>query len=203
MTVPELIAHVARLVPEGAPFRTRGSASAHVAAPDGPHLVTISARIDAKGRRREHLLVDGVRVERPVLLRLTCAESQCPQSTAVRQQWAAFHGRRQGAPEAAEPPAPPRPRSLIEEVPVVVARHRCIARPARFECFTPCPHHAHPPMRITKTGYDLFEGEQYLGGGVVEDRGVRRPRLPDLRAAEAFVLARYLEALALLMPRPE
>ena len=51
-------------------------------------------------------------------------------------------------------------------------------------------------MTIDKTGFDLFDDSSCLGGGVVEIQGVRRPRIPTMRAAEAFVLARYLETLA-------
>jgi hypothetical protein len=199
MTVLELIADIERRVPAGAPFNTRASASARIDAPAGPHVVTVAARIDDRGNRREQLKVDGTRVERGVLLRLTCAEHECPQALAVRAQWAAFHGRCPAAPPAAAPAAQP----LIEDLRVVVGRHHCAARPARFECFTPCPHAAHPPMQMTKTGYDLFEDGVYLGGGVVDTPHGRRPRLPSLRAAEAFVLARHVEALAAMLPARE
>ena len=51
-------------------------------------------------------------------------------------------------------------------------------------------------MTIQKTGFDLFDGGHFLAGGVVEHRGVRRPRIPTVRAAEAYVLARQLETQA-------
>ena len=86
----------------------------------------------------------------------------------------------------------------MTEVPVVVGRQHFVARPGRFPCFTPCPHGAHPPLRIDKSGFDLFENGTCLGGGVAKVGGVLQPRIPTVRAAEAFVLARHLETLAAL-----
>ena len=84
----------------------------------------------------------------------------------------------------------------MAEVDVTVGSQRFTARPARFPCFTPCPNGAHPPMTIDKSGFDLFDDSSCLGGGVTESRGVRRPRIPTVLAAEAYVLARHLECLA-------
>jgi hypothetical protein len=72
------------------------------------------------------------------------------------------------------------------------------SRDQRFPCFTPCPHGAHPPLKIDKSGFDLFEDGACLGGGVAKLGGVLQPRIPNIRAAEAFVLARHLEALVAL-----
>jgi hypothetical protein len=195
MVVLALIDEVERKVPPGAPFGTRWKAVAQVDGPEGPMRVEVAARIDDKGRRREQYFCEGVRLDRHVLLRLTCPERECPQACAVRAQWAEF---RQGARTGARAQSPARPVPLVEEVAVVVGHHRCTARSARFQCYTPCPHGAHAPMMMDKTGYDLFEDGTCLGGGVVEVGGVRRPRLPNVRAAEAFVLARHLEAIAAL-----
>jgi hypothetical protein len=194
MVVLQLLDEIEQKVPFGAPIGTRHQVLAQVAGPDGPLRVEITACIDEHGRRRDDLLCDGVRIERHVLLRLTCPEGECPQARAVRTQWAEFNGR--APPKARSDPA--RTAPLIDEVEVVVGHHRCTARPARFPCHTPCPNAAHPPMTIDKSGYDLFEDGTCVGGGVFEVGGVKRPRLPDVRAAEAFVLARHLEALAAL-----
>lgn len=227
-TVTALIDEMDRQVPPTAPFGTRWQGQARVQAGADAHLVVVAARIDPTGRRREQYSVDGTRVERAVLLRLTCPETECPQAQAVRAQWQAFHGRgarpaaagpgratamaNAAAPAAAGAQAParatawapvpaasaPAAEPLMHEVPVIVGRHHCTARPQRFSCFTPCPHHAHPPMTITKTGYDLFEDGRCLGGGLTVVAGVSRPRLPTVQAAQAWVLARHLEALAAL-----
>jgi len=192
MTISELLDEVRRQVPTDAPFGTRGKATAVVSTPQGVHRVAAAARIDARGRRREQFWCDGVRVEQAVWLRLTCAEAECPQAAQVRAQWAAFHGRG-AAPASAGPPLP---RPLMSEVAVTVGRQRVMARPACFPCFTPCPNGAHPPMTLEKRGFDLFDEQGCLGGGVVESRGVRRPRIPTVLAAEAWLLARQLETLA-------
>jgi hypothetical protein len=86
----------------------------------------------------------------------------------------------------------------MTEVSVTLGSQHFVARPARFPCFTSCPHRAHPPLRIDKSGFDLFEDGTCLGGGIARQNGVLQPRIPNVRAAEAFVLARRLEALAAL-----
>jgi hypothetical protein len=194
MTVLELIDEAERQVPTTAPFGTRWKGTSRVTTPHGAHTVAVAARIDARGQRREQFWCDELRVERAVLLRLTCPETECPHAVEVRGQWLAFH--RRAPARAARVSMNPQP--LMADIPVTVGRHHIVARPARLPCFTPCPHGAHPPLNIDKTGFDLFEDGVCLGGGVTEFGGVPRPRIPTVRAAEAFVLARYLEALAAL-----
>lgn len=191
MNVTQLLDEVHRHVPNGAPFGTRWKATSVVTLPEGVHRVAVAARIDPQGRRREQFWCDDVRVEKAVLLRLTCTERECPHATQVRAQWAAFHGRCGARPLPGPPPTTP----LMAEVAVTVGRQRITARPARFSCFTPCPNRAHPPLTIEKSGFDLFDSGTCFGGGVTESHGVRRPRIPTLRAAEAYLLARQLETM--------
>jgi len=197
LNVHELIAEVALRVPQDAPVGTRYRVSGQVTTDQGLHTVEIAARIDARSRRHEQHFCDGVRVPREVLLRLTCAETECTHAQQVRAQWNAFHGRRPAAasPSSGEAPAP---APLMRETPLAVAGHQCVARPATFRCFTPCPNHAHPALWIEKSGFDLFEDGACVGGGVVVIDGTRRPRLPSLRAAEAYLFARHLEAMVTL-----
>jgi hypothetical protein len=194
VNVPELLDEVRRQVPPGAPVGTRWKGSSVVKTPQATHSVAMAARIDVHGRRREQFWCDGVRVELPVLLRLTCTEGECPHAVQVRAQWRAWHG----ADAAKAPLERPGSRPLMAEVAVNVGPHRFVARPARFPCFTPCPNGAHPPMTLDKTGFDLFDQGTCVGGGVVETAGVRRPRIPTVGAAEAFLFARHVETLAVL-----
>ncbi len=194
MNLTQLLEQVHHQVPLHAPFGTRWKGSTTVVTPNRAHQVAAAARIDPQGRRREQFWCDGLRVERAVLLRLTCAEVECPHAQQVRAQWARFHGR--GAAAAA--PQALHAQPLMAEVAVTVGPHRYTARPARFPCYTRCPHGAHPPLTFDKNGFDLFDDSGCLAGGVTELRGVRQPRLPSTRAAEAFVLARYLESLVAL-----
>lgn len=202
MNVLRLIEEVERKVPPNAPFGSRCKLSAQVATPNGRHTVAVAARIDASGQRRLQYWCDGSRLELPVLLRLTCSETECPHAVAVYAQWQAYQ-QRGAAPPAGVPATGPGPQPLMAEVAVTVGRQRFVARPARFPCFTRCPHKAHAPLTIDKTGFDLFEDGACLGGGVVEQGGVRTPRIPSLPAAEAFVLARHLEMLAALRQASE
>jgi len=191
--VLQLIREARRQVPLGAAIGVRWRGSAQLAVAGVSHEVIAVARIDHKGRRREQFLLDGVRVDRCVLLRLTCTETECPQARLVRAQWDAFHRR-----SPRQRPQPMQARPLMEESPLVVGAHHCTARPARFTCFTHCPNRAHPALLIEKTGYDLFEDGVYVGGGLLKSDDGARPRLPTLEAAKAFVLARQLEAMAAL-----
>ena len=194
MNVLQIIDEADHRVPACAPPGTQWRGASEVATPTGRHTVEVAAHIDIDGQRREQFWCDNLPVERHILLRLTCAEAECPQAIAVRAQWLACHG-----PTPADEQVPGLcPRPLMTEVAIVVARQHFVARPGRFPCFTPCPHGAHPPLRIDKSGFDLFEDGACLGGGVAKVGGVLQPRIPTVRAAEAFVLARRLEALAAL-----
>ncbi|MCB1997800.1 hypothetical protein [Rubrivivax albus] len=194
MTVTQLIDQVRRQVPDGAALGTRFKASAIVRWSGRAHEVAVAARMDAHGLRREQFWCDGVRVEHAVLLRLTCPEGECPHVLQVRAQWEAF--RRKGKATAAR--TPPTPRPLISEATICVGGQHFVVRPARFPCFTPCPNGAHPAMTLEKAGFDLFDADGCVGGGIAESSGYRRPRLPDTGAVEAYVLGRHLEALAVV-----
>jgi hypothetical protein len=193
MSIHELIAELGLRVPERAPVGTRHRASRRVATSLGCHEVVLDVRIDAKGRRREQYFCDGARLTQPVLLRLTCAETECAHARMVRSQWDAFHGRR-GEAVPGRPTGGRQAEPLMREMPLTVAGHDCVARPATFRCFTPCPNHAHPPMWIDKLGYDLFEDGACVGGGIVESSGASRPRISSVGEAEAYLFARHLEA---------
>jgi hypothetical protein len=194
MSVLQLLREIQQKVPVGAVFGTRHQVSARADIPGASHQLVVAARIDHKGRRREQFLCDGVRVDKAVLLRLTCPETECPQAQAVRLQWDRFH--RRVPPKQSPQPAQARP--LIEEHRLVVGAMHCTARPARFRCYTRCPNRAHPSLVIDKTGFDLFEHGVCIAGGLADFDGLARPRLPTLKAAQAFVLARQLEAVAML-----
>lgn len=195
VSVLQLIREIRQKVPVDAAFGTRWQLTARVDVTGASHQLTVAARIDHKGRRREQFLCDGVRVEKPMLLRLTCAETECPHARAVRQQWDQYHRR---APARRAVQLQPLPLPLIEEYELVVNDQPYTARPARFSCYTPCPNRAHPSMVIEKTGYDLFAHDTCVAGGLVDCDGVKRPRLPTLQAAEAFVRSGHQQALMLL-----
>ncbi len=79
--------------------------------------------------------------------------------------------------------------SLFDETPVVVGSRNCVARPASFECVTPCPVGAHAPIRMHKTGWDLFENGRYIAGGLVRqsETSMLTPQLPTLESANVWL----------------
>jgi hypothetical protein len=174
MIVPQLLDEVLQQVPVHAPVGQRWKAETAVHLPDGSHQVAVAARIDHQGCRREQFWCDGVRVEKAVLLRLTCPERECPHVQQVQAQWLAFRGRG----KVTRRTHAPQPHPLMTEVKLRVGPQRASARPARFPCFTPCPHQAHPPLTFDKQGFDLFDNGVCMGGGVTEGPPARRPDFP-------------------------
>lgn len=161
------------------------------------HDIEVIYRIDRKGRRVINYFCDGARMPRATLLMLLCPEAACPQSKAVRLRWRLFIGK----PERHVPRrvVPLRPAPLMEEVPVDGAGHHCVARPAAFECLTPCPLGAHGPQVLHKTGWDLFEDGVCVAGGlcVVHRGGASRPRFESPADAQQWLLRHQADTLAL------
>lgn len=162
-------------LPSNALAGTRVSASEPTLLPD----VEIVHRVDRNGQRVFNYTFAGVRMERDTLLKLLCPEAACPEAAAVQQRWRARTGQAEPvalarrAPQRNQPPACPAP--LMQEVPVDVARHHCVARPASFECRTPCPMQAHAPQVLRKPGWDLFEDGVWVAGGLHTDPGTGAP----------------------------
>lgn len=132
---------------------------------------------------------DGIRLDRSALLQLLCSETACPMCQRTQSNWRFFRG----MPSPISKPArPKRPNyqfnHLIEEVTIEAHGRTCIARPAIFQCLTPCPVKAHAPAVVRKTGWDLFENGKYVAGGLtrnVETRTIE-PMLTTIDAARAW-----------------
>jgi hypothetical protein len=62
------------------------------------------------------------------------------------------------------------------------------ARPARFPVFLACPNAAHPPQTAAMTGLDVFEGGEFLVGGLQPDPcGSARPRVRHLAQVQTLL----------------
>jgi hypothetical protein len=193
MAIAELEARVRGRLPLDACAGVRVSATEVL---DG-HDVEVTYRIDRKGQRVINYFCDGARMSRATLLMLLCPEAACPQATAVRLRWSLFIGK----PERQAPQrvVPLRPAPLMEEVPVDGAGHHCVARPAAFECLTPCPLGAHGPQVLHKTGWDLFEDGVCVAGGLCVDHrgGASRPRFESPADAQQWLVRHQADTLAL------
>lgn len=201
MNAIDLYDEVQQRVPCGAARGTRHRAEAVLTVGERRHRVVVAGRIDPKGQRREYALCDGIGIERPMLLRLTCPEIDCPQAMATRRQWDAFQARKAGKQQQRQPTLGEGPMQPIQPhgKTVKAGGHTCWARGNWFPGFTSCPNRAHPPMQMVLTGYDLFDEDgQCLAGGVQRQAGYCRPRLPNLQAVEAFLWTNQLQAMALL-----
>lgn len=142
-------------------------------------------------RRRDGAAVlgysfDGVRLERAVLLMLICPQAACEHAQSSKRQWA-----------ARIPPTPAlqrRPRTglksaagrveprLFEEALVRGAGGLCVARPASFVVVTACPVGAHQPVEMRMEGWDLFQNDKFLAGGLIKAEATRpcRPKFPTI-----------------------
>jgi hypothetical protein len=178
MTIDQLEARVRARLPLDARPGTRVRA---VEALDG-HAIEVVYRIDRKGQRAINYFCDGARMSRATLLMLMCRETACPQVQAVRLQWRTFIGKPERPATARVTPL--RPAPLMVEVAVEGAGHHCVARPAPFECLTPCPLGAHAPQVLHKTGWDLFEDGTW-GGHLCVDKGSSRRSAGGAMAGDA------------------
>lgn len=165
-------------LPAGAGPGTEGRAEAWA---EGG-LVEVRCRVDRHGARRCAYSFGGLRLERATLQRLLCPEGACEQARAVRARWAAFRGTAGPEPARAMQAEPLRIAELVKSVRVHAAGRSVEARPASFECLTPCPTGAHEPLRLRKGGWDVFDGARYLGGGLRREprSGVQKPRFEQI-----------------------
>jgi hypothetical protein len=160
-----------------------------VSAQRGDDEIAVVYRVGPGGRLLLNHFFCGVRIERQALLMLLCDESACPQAEQVRQRWRAFRSGAEPRPCPRAKPVSGRTRALIEEVPITESGHHCTARPATFECLTVCPTGAHPPVRLRKPGWDLFEDGVWLSGSVIVNHrtGESAPRFSTLIAARRWL----------------
>jgi hypothetical protein len=101
----------------------------------------VLGRIGAGGAIRLGYSYCGVRMERKTLLTLVCPEHSCPCRVASLAKWRQHQGI--VLPAAPSPRFQPMARPLFEEVEIRANGRSCQARPASFQCLTPCPHGAH------------------------------------------------------------
>lgn len=132
-------------------------------------------------------------MERKALLMLVCPESACACRAAIDEKWRVYQGEAVSMRTTTQDEWKPRP--LFEEVILSVGSRNCIARPAWFQCLTPCPHGAHPPKPMRKAGWDIFEHGAYIGGGVVPSaaNGALVPMLPTIDLARAWLTSQGSE----------
>jgi hypothetical protein len=151
-------------------------------------LVEVFARRTHRGDVSLGYAYCGVRLERQTLLLLICPEATCPQGQAARKQWSQRLGH-----------VPPKARavnsrlevaSLFAEVPVEAGNRTCVARPASFVCLTPCPVSAHAPAVLKKTGWDLFDGDKCIAGGLKKQGATAppTPMFPTIAKAKAWLI---------------
>jgi hypothetical protein len=138
---------------------------------------------------------DSVRLERSTLAQLMCTDTTCPACQTTQARWKMFRG--VAAPVVRSVPQPYQFKHLSQEVPLDCDGRTVIARPAAFQCKTNCPAKVHPPAMVRTTGWDLFDGGTYLGGGLTTHPETQMPvpLLPTLDVAKNWLHLR-MAALA-------
>lgn len=181
-------------LPMGAPIGARVKSVARARG----HQVEVALRVDRHGSRTYTYSCDGARMSRQTLAMLLCPEAACPRAEQLKSRWRAFTG--QPTPRARYQRQTLQVRPLIEEVPVESAGHRCTARPASFECLTPCPLGAHGPELMRKAGWDLFEDGVWIAGGLRKDprSGCAEPAFASPADAASWLSDQQVKANAVL-----
>ena len=180
------------------PADARVGARARVAVVRYRQEIGVIYRVDRNGKRVFNYYYAGVRMERRNLLMLMCTEAACLKVREVQQRWRAFNGLADWP--ASSRVAPLRVLPLMEEVPVDAAGHRCVARPASFECLTPCPVGAHAPDTQHKSGRDLFEDGVWVADGLTFDAaiGASQPRFCSPADARQWLSAQQAKTQLVL-----
>lgn len=153
-------------------------------------MVTVHARVLSNGRHIWGYSFDGVRLERFTLMQLLCPKTECPKCQQTQARWRKFQGIADPVPKKAIPAY--QFRHLTEEVLFDFDSRTIHARPASFQCETVCPVEVHGHAVIRKTGWDLFEGGSYIGGGLTTNPASKllEPLLPTLDAAKDWLAQR-------------
>lgn len=149
--------------------------------------VLVSAHRLRNGKTIFKYSFDGIRLERSILLQLLCAETACPQCKQTQANWTLFRGVLAPSRRVVQPSYGF--KHLVEEVPIEFAGRTCVARPAALQCRITCPVRTHGPAVVRKTGWDLFEGNKYLAGGLVTNPKTleQEPALPTIVAAREWL----------------
>lgn len=194
MVIEQLEAQVRAELPADA----RAGARARATAVCEGQEIEVVFRVDRNGKRVFNYSYAGARMERRTLLMLLCTEAACPKAKEVQQRWRAFNG--QADRPASSRVMPLRAQPLMEEVSVEAAGHRCVARPASFECLTPCPAGAHAPEVVRKSGWDLFEDGLWVAGGLRSDgaTGASWPRFSTPADAKQWLNSQQAKTQLLL-----
>lgn len=166
---------------------TAAKPKTRVSAEHKGHAVEVHARVLGTGKELLGYSYDGIRLERSVLLQLLYIETVCPQCQKTQANWNEFRGISTVFRRSVQPSY--KFKHLVEEVAIEAAGRRCTARPAAFQCRITCPVKAHAPAVVRKTGWDLFEGNRYVAGGLITNPETleQEPALPTIDAATAWL----------------
>lgn len=153
--------------------------------------VSVSAYQLRNGKSIFKYSFDGVRLERSLLLQLLCTETDCPQCKVTQAKWAQFRGMLAPSRRVIQPSYAF--KHLTEEHHIEVAGRTCVARPAVFQCRISCSAKAHGQAVVRKTGWDLFEGNRYLTGGLITNPETleQEPTIPTIDAAKNWLARSY------------
>ena len=166
---------------------TERRASACISSSHRGDIVEIRTRRLKSGKQVFGYSFCSVRLERAVLVQLLCPDATCPHCMRTQAQWRAFRGL--VGPTAPKARESFQFRHLVEEVTIEEDERTYIARPAVFQCLSPCPVNAHPPMVIRKTGWDVFANGRYLAGGLTTnpDTGMSEPLFATVAAVRTWI----------------
>lgn len=115
------------------------------------------------------------RVSREVLSTLSCTAQHGPRHQATMQKW---HEHQAGVPtRQPKPSQPSTPCVLAHEEIIETPMGRFFARDAQFPYTVLCPESMHDPIKVSISGWDIFDDQGYVGGGLLGGRRCSRAYL--------------------------
>ena len=173
----------------------RGSVRLPVTRQHDGALIEVTARRRRDGAGVLRYSYGGVRLERAVLLMLTCPSQLCEKSLKARRLWAARSELPQKLQQTRRtttllPLSTSRTvASLFSEITINQRGVVYEARPATFSVMVRCPVGAHAPINSCAQGWDLFSQGSYICGGLAFSEKTRSHtvRFPSIEAIENWI----------------
>lgn len=130
----------------------------------GDGMARVTLQLNRKSEKVFRYWIGISRVDRDVLATLSCQSEHCPKRHEMLRKW---HAHESGLPIRIPKPQQAVFFSVLAREEVIDTPHgRFFAREARFPHTVVCPENLHDPIRISINGWDLFNEEGYVCGGM-------------------------------------
>lgn len=134
--------------------------------PVGDATARVRLQLNHKSQQVFRYWLGHNRVSREVLSTLSCTAQHCPRRQAMMQKW---REHQTGVPTRQPKPSPSStPCVLAHEEIIETTMGRFFAREAKFPSTVLCPESIHDPIKVSISGWDIFDDHGYVCGGLQE-----------------------------------